>query len=104
PLDFVRAPLRKHGIAARSKFHFAKGAFYDISSATHDRRHAGAESRPEHSNLVFATGVPVRTPLPQAAASLRPRGDPGLSGLPDQRKETLPEFRAHRHRRVAISV
>jgi len=62
PLASVRAPLRNHGIAACSKFHFAKGAFYDISSSTHDRRHAGAKSRPEHPNFLRATGVPVRTP------------------------------------------
>src|SRR5258705_13700415 len=42
---------------------FRKGAFHDIPSATHDRRHAGAESCTEHANVLRATGVLVRASL-----------------------------------------
>src|SRR5262249_883463 len=36
-----------------------KGESHDIPSATNDRRHAGAKSRPEHANLLRTTGIPV---------------------------------------------
>ena len=58
---------------------FAKGAHHDTPSATHDRRHASAESRPEHPNILSATGISVRTPLQPIARGLGPGGDPGLS-------------------------
>ena len=49
----MRTPLRKHGGAARSTFHFAQGVRYDFPSPAHDRRHAGAEPRPEHPALLL---------------------------------------------------
>src|SRR5205823_3574688 len=51
---------------------FGKGAFHDIPSATHDRGHAGAESRPEHSNFLRATGIPVRPSLRQITGTVGP--------------------------------
>ena len=41
-------------VAANSTFHFAKGAHHDSPSATHDRRHAGAEPFPAHANFLRA--------------------------------------------------
>ena len=51
---------------------FRKGAFHDIPSATHDRRHASAESRTEHANLLRATGVPVRASLREITGTIGP--------------------------------
>src|SRR5262249_16906465 len=68
----LRTPMRKHGMAACSTFHFAKELFHDIPSATHDRRHAGAESRAQHANLLRATGVPVRAALRQITGTIGP--------------------------------
>src|ERR1022692_1257530 len=82
--DRLGHALRNHGRAACSTFHFAKGAHHDPPSATHDRRHAAAESRPEPPNILSATGIPVRTPLQPIARGLGPGGDPSLSGLLDQ--------------------
>lgn len=66
-----------------------KGAHHDIPSATHDRRHRGAESRPEYTNIVSATGLPVRTTLPQIPGPVRARRDsylPGQVHLANERK------------------
>lgn len=60
---------------------FRKGAPYDTPSATHDRRHAGAESRTEHADVVRATGLSVCTPFQQVTGGARTRGDPRLSGV-----------------------
>src|ERR1700733_11366634 len=55
---------------------FAQGAHHDSTSPTHDRRHAGAESRPEHPDLVRTTGIAIRSPLQQVPRGLGARGDP----------------------------
>src|SRR5580700_4304382 len=81
-----------------------KGAHHDTPSATHDRRHAGAKSFAAHANFLRATGFPVRTPLPQIPGKAGARGDPHLSGLPHQRKETGAWLCSHRGRRFALSL
>ena len=80
-------------MAACSTFHFAKELSHDIPSATHDRRHAGAESRTEHANRPMSAGFFVRPAFQQIAGTAGPGGHPRLPGLSDQRKEIGAQLR-----------
>src|SRR5436305_6872176 len=73
-----------------------KGVLHDFPSTTYDRRHAGAESCPEHANLLSATGLSVRTPFRKVPGTAGPRAYPRLPGLPDQREETGARLCPHR--------
>src|SRR5580658_8747158 len=68
-LDPFDAPVRKHGAAACSTFYFAKGAFHDSPSETHDRRHAGAESFAAHTDFLCATRFRCLLGLETSAAN-----------------------------------
>src|ERR1043166_7494478 len=100
----LRTLKRKHGIAACSNSIFAKESPYDTTSATHDRRHAGSESRSEHADVLRATGVPVCPPLQQIPGTVGARGYSGLPGVPDGRKEVGAWFRSDRGRRPALPL
>ena len=50
----------------------SQGARHDKPSPTHDRRHAGAESRPEYPVKLRSTGLPVCTILQRSPEQLGP--------------------------------
>src|ERR1700687_6301362 len=75
----------------------SQGVSYDdATSEAHDRRHASAESRTEHANVLRATGLSIRTLFQYITRSVGAGGHPHLPGLPDQREETGAEFHSHR--------
>ena len=72
-------PLRKHGKAACSKFHFVKELSHDTRSATNDRGYAGAESVAAHASLLRTTGLALCPLLRQITGSVGHRRRFGLT-------------------------
>ena len=61
--------LAKTWSGCLQQIHVRKGAFHDISSATHDRRHASAQSRGRHPGHLPTPCLSVRTSLRQVPGS-----------------------------------
>ena len=70
----------------------------------HDRGHAGAQPLPAHPVHLPAAGLPVRPPLRQAPAPVRPRADPRLPAFPGHREEARARLDRHRGLRPALPV
>src|SRR5260370_9933197 len=84
--------------------HSHKEPSHDKPSPTHDRRHAGAESRPEYPVKLPSAGLAVCPILQTVTGAVGARGNPSIPSLSDQRAEAGTRLCSHHCRRPEIPV
>jgi len=83
---------------------FSKGAFYDTSAPSNDRRHEGAQPRSQHPTHLRRSSCQVREIFWQVAAFARAGRDPHLPSLPHYAKKRFPVRAQSGGVRAALSL